>query len=109
MYCYEKKKIIEILFAVFIFLVFSLKPICDCLESDVFSEITPDEFFQKWSANSVPGIRVINTHSYGNWGLHDPVDIAVRSIYGPVRSNNALDDGGTMAKMVRQISNQDDL
>lgn len=91
---------------VFILVVFSLNQSCE-VESEVYSEITPEEFFQN-DLQIASAASAAYTPLYGYWGLHNLSELPSDQSTVPVRSNNGWDDGGLWPRLVKHDFNEND-
>ncbi len=79
---------------------------CD-VEAEVYSEITPDEFFKN-DLQIASAASAAYTQLYGYWGLHDLSELPSDQSTVPVRSNNGWDDGGLWPRLVEHDFNEND-
>jgi len=100
----KKIKKICFLFSSAIFIL--LNQSCE-LEPEIFSEITPENFFQNESQIAAAAAAAY-TPLYGYWGLHDLSELTTDQSTVPVRSNNGWDDGGFWPRLVRHDFNERD-
>lgn len=70
------------------------------VEAEVFSEITPEEFFQN-DAQVTSAASAAYTPLYGYWGTHELSDLATDIATVPIRSNNGWDDGGLWPRLIQ--------
>jgi len=100
------KKIKKIYFLIITTLIVIFSQSCE-LEPEIFSEITPDNFFQN-QAQVASAASAAYTPLYGYWGLHDLSELTTDQSTVPVRSNNGWDDGGLWPRLVRHDFNERD-
>ncbi len=79
----------------------------DSLEADVFSEITPDNFFQN-EQQLAAAASAAYTPLYGFWGNHEVSDLPSDQSTVPVRSNGGWNDGGLWPRLMRHEFNARD-
>jgi hypothetical protein len=80
---------------------------CD-VEAEVFSEITPDEFF-KDEAQIAAAASAAYTPLYGYYGgIHNLSELTTDQSTVPIRSNNGWDDGGVWPRLVEHEFNSKD-
>ena len=81
---------------------------CD-VEAEVFSEITPDQFFQN-DAQIASAASAAYTPLYGYWqGLQVTQDLVTDQSTVPVRSNGGWDDGGVWPRLMAHDFNSLDI
>ena len=100
------KKINKISISIFALLMVLVNQSCD-VEAEVFSEITPDQFFQN-DLQIASAASAAYTPLYSYWGLHDLSELPSDQSTVPVRSNNGWDDGGLWPRLVRHDFNEND-
>jgi hypothetical protein len=79
---------------------------CD-VEPEIFSEITPENFFQT-EPQIASAASAAYTPLYGYWGLHDLSELTTDQSTVPVRSNNGWDDGGLWPRLVEHSFNENE-
>lgn len=100
------KKINRFCFLVIISLVVVINPSCE-VESEIFSEITPEQFFQT-EPQIAAAASAAYTPLYGYWGLHNLSELTTDQSTVPVRSNNGWDDGGLWPRLVEHDFNENE-
>ena len=74
------------------------------VEAEVYSEITPDQFFQN-DLQIASAASAAYTPLYGYWGLHQLSDLPTDQSTVPIRSNNGWDDGGLWPRLMEHDFN----
>jgi hypothetical protein len=100
------KKIKKIGFLIITSIFILINQSCE-LEPEIFSEITPENFFQT-QPQIASAASAAYTPLYGYWGLHDLSELTTDQSTVPVRSNNGWDDGGLWPRLVKHDFNQRD-
>ncbi len=100
------KKIKKIGFLIITTILILINQSCE-LEPEIFSEITPENFFQNQS-QIASAAAAAYTPLYGYWGLHELSELTTDQSTVPVRSNNGWDDGGLWPRLVKHDFNSRD-
>lgn len=72
---------------------------CTDLDSELYSEITPENFFQN-DAQLAAAAAAAYTPLYGYWGYHELSDLPTDQSTVPVRSNGGWNDGGLWPRLM---------
>ncbi len=80
---------------------------CGKLESDIYSEITPDIFYQNESQLAAAASAAYTT-MYRAWALHEMSDLPSDQSTVPIRTNGGWNDGGLWPKLMRHEFNDRD-
>lgn len=79
---------------------------CD-VEPEIYSELTPDEFFED-EFQIASAASAAYTPLYGYWNLHILSDLTTDQSTIPVRSNNGWDDGGIWQRVMDHSFNSNE-
>lgn len=79
---------------------FALFQACTDLETEVYSEILPKDFY-KDEDQLAATVAAAYTPLYGYWAMHDLQDLPTDQSTCPIRSNNGWDDGGLWPRLMR--------
>jgi len=81
------------------FLIFCVNFISCDVETEIYSEILPEDFF-KTEAQIQSAASAAYTPLYGYWAHHVLSDLTTDQSTVPIRSNNGWDDGGTWPRLM---------
>lgn len=81
---------------------------CVELESEVYSSITPDNFYKN-DLQLAAAASAAYTALYQYWGLHELSDLPSDQSTVPIRTNGGWNDGGLWPKLMRHEFNPRDL
>jgi len=91
----------------FLFTALGYQSCEDNLEAEIYSEITPDNFYQN-ELQLAAAASAAYTPLYGYWGNHELSDLPSDQSTVPVRSNGGWNDGGLWPRLMRHEFNARD-
>ena len=80
---------------------------CSDIEAEVFSEISPDSFYQN-DVQLAAAAASAYTPLYGYWGSFEEQDITTDQSTCPIRSNGGWNDGGLWPRLMQHNFNERD-
>ena len=91
----------------FLILASGIQISCSDLEADVYSEITPDTFYQNDTQLAAAAASAY-TPLYSYWGTFEEQDLTTDQSTCPIRTNGGWNDGGLWPRLMRHQFNERD-